>query len=171
MADEEIDAEEPEAEEAEQSVAPARTKKFRRLLLLAGLPLLLFVGAAGVYFAGLIDVGGGAAEAEAEVAGPKVYFDLPEMLVNLAGRAEQRPQYLKLHVVLELPDDEARDALEPVLPRVVDLFQVYLRELRAEDLEGSAGVYRLKEELIRRVNLEIDPHRLSDVLFKDIIIQ
>jgi flagellar FliL protein len=54
---------------------------------------------------------------------------------------------------------------------VIDLFQVYLRELRPTDLEGSAGIYRLKEELLRRINLEIQPHRVSDVLFKEIIVQ
>jgi flagellar FliL protein len=53
----------------------------------------------------------------------------------------------------------------------MDAFQTYLRELRASDLEGSAGLYRLKEELTRRVNAAIAPHRIVAVLFKEIVVQ
>jgi len=174
MADDERGEELPEAEDAEAAPPTRKRGGRRRLMLLAGLPVLLAAGAAGAYFGGLLDPGGGG-DGGTEVAAveqqPKVFFDMPEMLVNLAGRQEQRAQYLKLSVVLEMPDRQTQAALEPVLPRIVDLFQVYLRQLRAEDLEGSAGVYRLKEELIRRVDLEIAPRKIDDVLFKDIIIQ
>ena len=102
---------------------------------------------------------------------PKVYYNLPEMVVNLSSR-EKRAQYLKLKISLEAPDQKVLDALNPTsMPRVMDMFQLYLRELRSSDLEGSAGIYRLKEELLRRVNLEIHPHRVSRVLFNEIIVQ
>jgi flagellar FliL protein len=58
-----------------------------------------------------------------------------------------------------------------VMPRVMDAFQTYLRELRPADLDGSAGLYRLKEELTRRVNLAISPARINAVLFKEIVVQ
>ena len=54
---------------------------------------------------------------------------------------------------------------------MVDAFQVYLRELRKSDLEGSAGIYRLKEELRRRVNLAIYPAKIDSILFKEILVQ
>jgi flagellar FliL protein len=57
------------------------------------------------------------------------------------------------------------------LPRVEDTFQVFVRELRASDLDGSAGVYRLREELLRRVNVAVYPAKVDAVLFKDIIVQ
>ena len=57
------------------------------------------------------------------------------------------------------------------MPRVLDMFQLYLRELRSTDLDGSAGIFRLKEELLRRVNIEVHPHKVKRVLFKEIIIQ
>jgi flagellar FliL protein len=142
----------------------------RKLALFVALPLLAAAGiGGGVYVSGILDA---SPESPEQMASrPKVFFDMPEMLVNLADRGEERARYLKLQVSLELPGSEARAALTPVLPRVIDLFQVYLRELRPTDLEGSAGIYRLKEELLRRINLEIQPHRVSDVLFKEIIVQ
>jgi flagellar FliL protein len=61
--------------------------------------------------------------------------------------------------------------IQPIMPRVMDAFQTYLRELRPSDLDGSAGLYRLREELTRRVNVSISPSRINAVLFKEIIVQ
>jgi flagellar FliL protein len=142
----------------------------RKLVLFVALPLLVLGGAAGgVIYSGLL--AGSPATPQEMAARSKEFFEMPEMLVNLADHGEERARYLKLQVALELPGREARDALTPVLPRVIDLFQVYLRELRSDDLDGSAGIYRLKEELVRRINLEISPYEVSDVLFKEIIVQ
>ncbi len=99
------------------------------------------------------------------------FVDVPEILVNLATTGD-KPAYLKLSVSLELKGgEEAAKALEPVMPRVVDQFQTYLRELRVEDLSGSAAMFRLKEELLRRVNMAIEPVEIRDVLFKEMIVQ
>ena len=99
-----------------------------------------------------------------------VFLDLPEMTVNLSS-AEQRSQYLKVSISLEVADKETVAMIEPVMPRVLDAFQVYLREMRITDLEGSAGLFRLKEDLARRVNLAIYPAEVESVLFKQILIQ
>ncbi len=74
------------------------------------------------------------------------------MLVNLVGSPGERVQYLKVKVVLEVKEEKQGEAIKPTLPRVTDIFQTYLRELRSADLNGSAGLFRLKEELTRRVN-------------------
>lgn len=176
LEDAEDGEEEPEGDgedegEGEGEGRPARRRlSGRKIVLNVVLPVLLLGGVgAGVWFSGLLERAPMTPEEMA--AQPKVFFELPEMLVNLADHGEERARYLKLQVSLELPTREARDALSPVLPRVIDLFQVYLREMRTSDLEGSAGIYRLKEELLRRVNLEIKPHKVSDVLFKEIIVQ
>ncbi|MBI1210581.1 MAG: flagellar basal body protein FliL [Alphaproteobacteria bacterium] len=114
--------------------------------------------------------GGAPAQAAAAIEHP-TFVDVPEILVNLATTAD-KPAYLKLSVSLELKGgDEAAKALEPVLPRVVDQFQTYLRELRVEDLSGSAAMFRLKEELLRRVNTAVEPVEIKDVLFKEMIVQ
>jgi flagellar protein FliL len=95
---------------------------------------------------------------------------MPDILVNLSSTGD-RTQYLKVKVVLELPDEQMKAQIQPLMPRVIDMFQTYLRELRATDLDGSAGLYRLKEELTRRVNAAIAPERINAVLFKEIVVQ
>ena len=97
-------------------------------------------------------------------------FDVPDIVVNIQS-ADSTPAYLKLAVSLELDGPEARAAIEPVMPRVVDQFQTYLRELRVDDVRGSMGVMRLKEELLRRVNLAAAPTPVRDVLLKEMIVQ
>jgi len=148
----------------------------KKIALFAGLPLLLIIGGvAGAFFTGVLDpffeasteAGG---DTPSPLAGTVLFYDLPEMLVNLNTGGKQT-NYLKIKVSLEVENEAMLANLEVLLPRVVDNFQVYLRELRVEDLNGSAGLYRLKEELLVRVNTAIKPHKVNDVLFKEMLIQ
>ena len=82
-----------------------------------------------------------------------------------------RAQYLKAKIVLEVTDQKVAEEIKPVLPRVLDSFQTYLREMRSSDLEGSAGLYRVRDELTRRVNLAVAPSKINAVLFKEIVVQ
>ena len=109
--------------------------------------------------------------AEAPVAKPPAFIDVPEMMVNLSGQPGERVQYLKVKVVLEVKDAPVVALITPSMPRVTDIFQTYLRELRAADLNGSAGLFRLKEELTRRVNAAVSPNQVNAVLFKEVVIQ
>jgi flagellar FliL protein len=87
------------------------------------------------------------------------------------GGQQDRQPIMKIKVVLEIADAKAADQVKPLLPRVEDAFQVFMRELRPSDLEGSAGMYRLKEELLRRVNLTVYPAKVDAVLFKELLVQ
>ncbi len=148
----------------------------KALVLIIVLPILLVLGGAGgAYFAGLLDplLGAKQQEEEAEAAlttGQTVFYDLPEMLVNLSGSGRKN-SYLKISLSLELENPAAMVRVDQVLPRIVDNFQVYLRELRIEDLSGSAGLQRLREELLLRVNTAVQPVVVRDVLFKEMLIQ
>ena len=102
---------------------------------------------------------------------PPVYVDVPDMLVNLIGLPGERVQYLKVKLVLEVKEEKQSEAIKPTLPRVTDIFQTYLRELRPSDLNGSAGLFRLKEELTRRVNLAVAPNQVTAVLFREVVVQ
>jgi flagellar protein FliL len=111
------------------------------------------------------------AEAAAPPPKPPAYVEVPDMLVNLIGLPGERVQYLKAKIVLEVKEEKQAEAIKPSLPRVTDIFQTYLRELRPSDLSGSAGLFRLKEDLTRRVNAAVAPNQVSAVLFKEVVIQ
>ena len=148
-------------------------RSLSRLVMIAGAVLALAgIGGGAYYFYFKPGAKGGEqAAAQAPVAKPPTFFDLPEVLVNLSTANNERTQYLKVKLVLELADPALVAQIQPVLPRVMDTFQVFLRELRPSDLDGSAGMYRLKEELTRRVNAAIAPSRVNAVLFKEMIVQ
>ena len=109
--------------------------------------------------------------AEAQASKPPVFVDVPDMLVNLVGAPGERVQYLKVKVMLEVKEEKLVEVIKPSMPRVTDIFQTYLRELRPADINGSAGLFRLKEELTKRVNLAVAPTQVSAVLFKEIVVQ
>ena len=99
-----------------------------------------------------------------------VFFKVPDMVVNLNSTG-RRPSFLKISISVEVGREEDLPEIEKVMPRIVDNFQVYLRELRLEDLRGSAGVYRLREELLLRVGVAAQPVQVKDVLFREMLIQ
>jgi flagellar protein FliL len=117
----------------------------------------------------------GAQGAVASNAGPRkpsAFLDLPELTVNLAAGGQQdRQQFLRMKIALEVQEQKVVTEIQPMMPRVLDTFQVFMRELRPQDLEGSAGLYRLKEELTRRVNVAVFPAKVDAVLFKELMVQ
>lgn len=178
-ADESVE-EEIEGDGGENAEAGGKTSRFRfgmpsgkLRFAVIGLAFIVILGggAAGAYFSGLFD-GLIEVEEEAQLYQPVnvVFYDLPEMIVNLVSNTK-KPAYLKIHLSLELDEDADLVTLERLLPRVVDQFQVFLRELRVDDLNGSAGIYRIKEELLRRVTIAVYPVEIRDVLFKEMLIQ
>lgn len=173
----------PPAEGGEAKAAP-KSKKKLIIMAAAGVVLLGALGGGGYYWfvvrkhqqeAAAAAAAGGHGEEQAPVNKKTAYVDLKDMMVNLSGQSTQqtmeRPRFLKLKISLEVSDPKVVAEVQPLLPRIEDTFQVYTRELRASDLEGSAGVYRLKEELLRRVNVAIYPSKVDAVLFKEILIQ
>lgn len=156
-------AKKPTEGEGAQAAEPKSSKK---MLIIGGVALAL-VGGGGFYVFKMK-----AQAAKADVKKVAVFLDLPEIMVNLAPTPGQdRTSVMKLKVSLELAEQKNIAEIQPLIPRVQDNFQVFLRELKASDLEGSAGVYRLKEELVRRINAAVHPARIEAVLFKDLLIQ
>ena len=153
-------------------------KKFsgKKMILFIVLPVVLLIGGALVaLMTGML--GGGESHKAAEPArtapeGPTktVFYDLPEMLVNLNSNSK-RPVFLKIQVSLELTSDQDSEYVKQMSPRIIDNFQVYLRELRIDDLRGSAGIYRLREELLARINIAVRPAKVKDVLFREVLVQ
>lgn len=158
-----------------QQAEPGKSGRLKLIVAAGGLVVLLAVGGAGAWFAGLI---GGSSDPETTAAAekaapppkPAYFYALPEITVNLSS-AETRASYLRVNISLEFSDESMIKQVQPNLPRVLDAFQVYLRELRIDDLNGSAGLFRLKEELQRRINIAIYPAKVDDILFKDLKVQ
>tara|TARA_R110002096_G_scaffold435927_1_gene664299 strand:+ start:65453 stop:65995 length:543 start_codon:yes stop_codon:yes gene_type:complete len=174
-ANEDINEEDAELEEGLEK------KKFsgkKMIMIIVPVLLLLIGGGAAYMFMGgdseevLLDEHGNpivATEDGPAEALELLFYDIEPMLVNLTS-AGGKSAYLKLSVTLEVDKQSSIEELEMNLPRIVDNFQVYLRELRLEDINGSAGMFRLKEELLIRVNETIYPTRVNDVLFKEMLI-
>lgn len=171
MADRTLELEQDAPAEDLGSSPPSR-KKF--IILAAGAIVFLLVTGGVLYVTGIVDKLIGHKEETAAAKPvqppPTVFFDLPDLLVNL-NTTGRKPSFLKLSVSLELERADDLQRLQSVMPRVVDNFQVYLRELRVEDLHGSAGLYRLREELLSRVNTAAAPVKIADVLFKEMLVQ
>jgi flagellar FliL protein len=151
----------------------------KRKLLLLAVPLVLVIGGAGAFFTGLLDplVGGHhkapeapAHEAEPAHQEPPSFLDLPELITNLATTSK-RPSYVKLRAKLELARASDAPAVQAAMPRVVDLLQTYMREMRPEELRGSAGTYRLREELLARIAPAVAPVQVRDILFIELLVQ
>lgn len=113
----------------------------------------------------------GAAGAPVIKEGPDgvVFYTLPDIVVNMQT-ADGKSTFLKLKLTFELPDEETAEVLTPNLPRLQDMFQTFLRELRPEDLNGSQGTYQLRVELLRRVNLVAAPSKVNAVLIEEMLI-
>ena len=156
------------ATEAAEAVPPKKGKL--KLIIAAAAVLVFLCGTLGWFFL-LRGHGGEEKHAEAAPSKPPVFLDVPDLLINLAGLPGERVQYLKIKVVLEVKEEKQLEAIKPSMPRVTDIFQTYLRELRVSDLNGSAGLFRLREELTRRVNAAVSPTQVNAVLFKEIIVQ
>jgi len=185
--------------EGAEGEAPAKKKMSgKKLILFIVLPAVLVLGGGGAAAYMLLS-GGSEQSAEADagdhgktkgghgeeatgeaVPGPNgttilhgenvIFVTMPEILVNISG-ADGRPAYLKLKLTMEAPDDAAVTALTEHIPRVNDQFTTFLRELRTDDISGSAGAYRLRLELLRRVNIAIAPAHVNAVLIEEMLVQ
>lgn len=192
MADEDdFDSDEPEFEAAPEGGGTSKKK----LILLVAIPLVLIIGGGAVaYFTGLADPllamfrteeaategGEGAVHEEGKTAEnakapnaadqPIVNYELPDMLVNI-DTGSRTKSFLKIKASVELNSEADIERVVAVLPKIVDNFQVYLREMKQEDLAGAGGMYKLREELMIRINAAVRPIQVKDVLFKEFIVQ
>jgi flagellar protein FliL len=177
---------------------PGRGKLGLLLAAAGGLVLLLAAGGGAAFYLGLLPGassghaaeagaahgegggppgGGGGGHGDASAGGdgasPEagvIFVDVPDMLVNLQPDGK-RMRFLRLRLALEAEDQKGADGVKALMPRVLDSFQMYLRALTVEEVQGSAGMQRLKEEMTARVNLAIEPERIRDVLVREMLVQ
>jgi len=166
----------PEGEEAPAAEGEAAPKKSKKKIIIIGAValVLLLCAAGGAYFMFLKPQMEDKSEVELGANGKPldkpVYYTLPEFLINLNSGGKST-SFLKTTVILELTKQTDVPLIEANMPRLQDSFNTYLRELRASDLSGSAGIQRLREELLLRANKALSPVKINDVLFKEIVVQ
>ncbi|MBL4617523.1 MAG: flagellar basal body-associated FliL family protein [Robiginitomaculum sp.] len=185
MADKKPEEEAKVEDGADEEGAPKKSKK--KMLLFIALPaviVLLLAVAGGLMFMGgdkeseiALDEHGNpiisedaakdAKLAEAEIP---LFYQMPDILVNISGETDGEQLVLIIKMQLEVPDEKTIETLDALLPRVIDHYQSFLRELRVEDIKGSAGNYRLRLELLRRVNLAVQPAHVNDVLIEKLLV-
>ena len=185
----------PEADSAEGEDgegAPAKKKFTPKMMIIAGVAAVLVLGGGGAGAFFLLkpkpEAAAGKGEKKKEKKDEKkkgegdkpvgevregpdgvLFYTIPSVVVNMQT-ADGRATFLKLKLTLEVPDQETVDALEPNMPRLQDMFQTFLRELRPEDLQGSQGSYQLRMEIQRRVNMVIAPAKVNAVLIEEMLI-
>ncbi len=162
---------------ATTEAARAKSGGKRKLLLIGAGVLLLAGGGGGAWFAGLLPHGarygdGHKEDAHAAAKAPAVpvFLDLPDIVANL-NAGPRRAAFIKLKAKLELARPEDQAVVQAAMPRVLDLFQTYLREMRPDELRGTAGTYRLREELVARSSIAAQPARVLNVLFTELLVQ
>lgn len=145
-------------------------KKKSNLLIIVILVLVVVLGVVG----GFLILNSGEKEPEEEIKEevivPTVFFEVPEIVVSLSGNTSNI-RYLKLVISFELAAEIDKASIEALMPKIIDEYQIYLRQLRLEDLRGSVGTYRLKESLLLRVNQVAQPVQVKNVLIKEMLIQ
>ena len=181
------DDDDDEAEGGGDEPAAGGGKKKLFIIIGAVVFVLLGVGA-GLFFTGLLDPLLGKKKETAETApaeaqpakgappeaaptGPVAFFDMPEMIVTLNTSAKSKAAFMKIRLSLEVPQSSEIPKVQAAMPRIIDNLQGYLRELRVEELKGSAGAYRLKEEMLIRIKAAVAPAKVNAVLFKDLQVQ
>jgi flagellar FliL protein len=158
----------------EKAIDEPKRKSGKGRIILIAVPVLLLLVGAGLWFSGTLPhlLGMNKHEeplAEAAKPVPPSYVDVPEMIANLNGT--HKPSYIKLAARIEVPKPEDVEKVKAAMPRLQDIFQTYLREMRPEELRGSAGTYRLREELLVRANAAVSPTKVSDILFTQMLVQ
>ena len=164
-----------DAQAADGSLEAAPKSKKKLFIIIGAMLVLLLAVGGGLFAMGVI--GGGAknadkaekAAAENKADAEATFFDPPDMVINISD-AGGRQRFLKLSLSLELANKTDEPKLKLIMPRVTDQFQTYLRELKVEDLRGSAGIYRLRQELLSRVRIAAKPVDVRDVLFREILV-
>jgi len=173
------EAKQQPAPEGEAGAEGAPARGGRKKLILIALPVVLIGAGAGVWFSGLLGGGpappataaGEAQQAEQQAQNRQpVFVPMPDITANLNAPG-RRSAFIRLRSQIEVAGAQDAAALQAAMPRLVDLFTTYLREVRPEELRGSAGTHRLREELIARANIAASPARVTDVLFTEILVQ
>lgn len=96
-----------------------------------------------------------------------VFYDLPEVTSTLKSYNKKERSKLSVRLSLELNKVEDIKPIEALIPRIKDAILSHTIELTDDDINNSAGLYWLKEELLYRINLLVHPVKINSLNFKN----
>jgi flagellar FliL protein len=153
----------------EEDQEPQKPKKFNTKVILAIIALLLLM--VGGWFIYKNIVHNEEKTIEESLMGQIFFLDLEPITVNLRAGSENNLAWLRIKVTLEVKGQNNYDLLKKMTPKVMDVFQTYLKELKKSDLDGSFGIYKIKDEMMMRINVILAPTQIENILFQEFILQ
>jgi flagellar FliL protein len=152
----------------EEDQEPPKPKKFNTKVILAIIVLLLLIVGGWFFYKNIIQED---EIAEKSLMGQTFFLDLEPITVNLRAGSENNLAWLRIKVTLEVKGQNNYDLLKKMTPKVMDIFQTYLKELKKSDLDGSFGIYKIKDEMMMRINVILAPAQIENILFQEFILQ
>lgn len=157
-----------------QVEAETQEKKGRIVGPLVGIALSILGGVGGYAVVGMdalrIFSQDSPMHAPAEVAGLELeytYVPLPMMIVPMGSVLDGR-QLRFLGQVEAKPENAGK--VEAMIPRLVDVFQDYLRALSVEDLDRSGALMHIRSQLLFRARLVVGDEEVSDFLIMEFVL-
>jgi flagellar FliL protein len=165
-------AEDTAAAEGVAAANPGAKKKKLLMLVCGGVAVVGVIVAAGLFFFSGDKKADAAHEEKHATAIPEIaIYDVPTFTLNLLTEEGMGAKFLKITLALELENSEDAKNMAKLLPRLQDDWGAFLRQLRATDLQGSAGMQRLREGLLRRAMQTLEPIPVKAVYIKDLLVQ
>ncbi|MEL6317506.1 MAG: flagellar basal body-associated FliL family protein [Pseudomonadota bacterium] len=168
---------------SEESVEPKKKGGGKGLLI--GLVGALLLGSASAYgvMSGLVPLGGapeaelaegapgadgaggaGDATAAKPAAETDAFLKLEPIVVGLSRAGG--PNQLRLTLSIVTTDTRLGD-VEAEQDRILDALNTLLRALDGDDLADSAGIDRLRAQMLRRIRVSTDPSAVRDLLITE----
>ena len=150
------------------------TPKSSKLPMIIGL-VLAILGGAGGFFAtsnGLILAPESQYEEVTETEEPENFKDIdfvPMEPLTITLPRSSRYQHLLFRAELEVVS-KYKAEVEKVLPRVIDVFNGYLRALEVSDIEAPEALTRLRSQMLRRAQIVAGPGRINDLLVMEFVL-
>ncbi len=183
--DDELEEEEGDADAAAESdddeegedgegKPPKKFNKIKLFIILGGVIFFLLLIGLSLFFFGILDPYLGLDEKDVDqeeaVVQGQVFFKLQDMTINLNAEGK-KSRFLKVGLTLVLINELDVAVVEALQPRIEDYVMTYLRELKPEELSGSANFYRMRENLLLRVRAAVAPVQVTNVLFNSVLVQ
>ncbi len=156
---------------------PEKQSRSKNKLFLIGVPilvLLIFGTAAGAYFLGAFNGGGGGAEASAgrssgenKSLGP--LLEMEDLVVNITHKDSTR--FLKVGITLEAADKESSDAIKRRLPQITDAVLLMVGNKSFDEIKDLQGKMQLKADLLARIQELSGNGKVENLFFTDFVVQ